>query len=266
MLKLIALVLTLPLLAGCGRDSAARMRVQPAGEVTPGVFAMRLVTIAGKSYPYGLFVPRAYTPTRSWPVVAFMHGGRERGSDGARVLSTCFGKAVEAQRDTFPAIAVLPQLPRSEGMDRKLLRDIVTTALDSVARAFNVDAKRVYLTGYSFGGGLAIEIAYDDPARFAALGAVSTMIVASGITGAFNATTGSADSLVAARLGSMPIWAFHGTADSMVTVDISRKTADIFRAAGAKSFTYTEVPGGSHTCAAEYNDGALFKWMWAQHR
>ncbi len=264
--KLLALVSFLSFLTGCGRDSAASMRVQPAGEVTPGVLAIRTITIGGKAYPYGLFVPRNYTATRAWPVVAFMHGGRERGSDGAQVLSTCFGTAIEAQRDTFPAIAVLPQLPRGEGIDRQFLRDVVTAALDSVARAFNVDSNRVYLTGYSFGGGVAIELAYAHPKRFAALAAVSSMIVAAGITGVPKAPTGSADSLVAARLINLPIWAFHGTADSMVTVDISRHTADVFRAAGAKSFTYTEVPGGSHTCEAEFNDGALFKWLFAQHR
>ncbi len=266
MRHLLRLVLMLPLLVACGRDSAARGRVQPASEVTPGAFAMRLVALHGQTYPYQLFVPRAYTPSKAWPVVTFLHGGRERGTDGAKVLTTCFGEAIVAQADTFPAIAIMPQLPRNEGGDRQLLYDIVTTALDSVARAFNVDTNRLYLTGFSFGGGVAFEIVYQNPARFAALAPVSTMVVASGITGIARAPVGSADSLVAVRLAAMPIWKFHGTADSMVAVDISRRTADAFRAAGAKTFTYTEVPGGSHTCAAQYNDGPLFRWLFAQHR
>src|SRR5207302_5784656 len=47
-------------------------------------FLDRSVTVGGKSYPYVVYIPRTYDPSRAWPVILFLHGAGERGSEGIR--------------------------------------------------------------------------------------------------------------------------------------------------------------------------------------
>ena len=140
------------------------------------------------------------------------------------------------------AIVVFPQAPPGEGVDRQTVLDLVTAALDSAMRLYNTDPKRVYLTGFSMGGGVGYELAFREPTRFAAFAPVSAMIYPTGINGIEKALPGSGDAMAAAKLRTLPIWVFHGTNDRLVNISIPRNMMQAFRSAGATSFNYTEVP------------------------
>ena len=45
-------------------------------------FLDRSIEHGGTRYPYQLYVPSNYDASRSWPVVLFLHGAGERGTDG----------------------------------------------------------------------------------------------------------------------------------------------------------------------------------------
>src|SRR5690606_41392068 len=47
-------------------------------------FLDRAVTVAGRTYPYQVYVPREYAAAgeRRFPVILFLHGAGERGDDG----------------------------------------------------------------------------------------------------------------------------------------------------------------------------------------
>src|SRR5258706_7315970 len=47
-------------------------------------FLDRSVTVGGNSYPYVVYIPRTYDPSRAWPVILFLHRAGERGSEGIR--------------------------------------------------------------------------------------------------------------------------------------------------------------------------------------
>jgi predicted peptidase len=64
-------------------------------------FLNRQVTIEGTAYRYQIFVPVDYTPETRWPVVLFLHGAGERGSDG--VLQTDVGLGRALRRDFRPS-------------------------------------------------------------------------------------------------------------------------------------------------------------------
>src|SRR3954467_1599955 len=74
-------------------------------------FLMRSVTVRGTSYPYTVYVPRSFDASKSWPVILFLHGSGERGSDGLRSTQIGVGAAIRANPDRVPAIAVFPQAP-----------------------------------------------------------------------------------------------------------------------------------------------------------
>ena len=47
-------------------------------------FLDRSVMVNGSAYKYQVYVPRDYDSARQWPVILFLHGAGERGTEGLR--------------------------------------------------------------------------------------------------------------------------------------------------------------------------------------
>src|SRR6266702_436406 len=45
-------------------------------------FLNRTVTVKGITYRFQVYVPEQWKPTQSWPIILFLHGRGERGSEG----------------------------------------------------------------------------------------------------------------------------------------------------------------------------------------
>jgi poly(3-hydroxybutyrate) depolymerase len=85
-------------------------------------FLNRTATVAGEAYRFQVFVPADYTPTRAWPVVLFLHGGGERGTDGIFQTEVGIGSAVRRFADRFAAIVVMPQARPATWPSRRSVR------------------------------------------------------------------------------------------------------------------------------------------------
>jgi predicted peptidase len=98
------------------------------------------------SLRYQLFLPSKYVEdrNRSWPLMLFLHGAGERGSDIERVKKHGPPKLV-GRRKAFPFIVVSPQCPEGE----RWKPDALTALLDDVVSRYRIDEDRVYVTGLS---------------------------------------------------------------------------------------------------------------------
>src|SRR5919109_1166396 len=136
-------------------------------------FLDRTVTVAGATYRYQVYVPAVYDPVRAWPVILFLHGGGERGSDGMLQTEVGLGAAIRRFRERYPAIVVMPQAPAGPAdVPVSVWQDaseVALGALDDALGELSADAARVYLTGMSQGGHGSWYLAYHHPQRFAAL-------------------------------------------------------------------------------------------------
>jgi poly(3-hydroxybutyrate) depolymerase len=45
-------------------------------------FLNRTITLDGTTYHYVVYLPMDWSPKQKWPVILFLHGSGERGSDG----------------------------------------------------------------------------------------------------------------------------------------------------------------------------------------
>ena len=72
-------------------------------------FLDRTVEISGKSYRYQVYVPIDFRSKKSWPVILFLHGSGERGSDGLRQTNVGLPRAIRGDRSRFPFVVVIPQ-------------------------------------------------------------------------------------------------------------------------------------------------------------
>jgi len=269
-------LLALTLAAACGKPEPSVSPPTETGPQTgpenvvaqPGAFTARTVTIGAETFPYQVFVPKAYTTAQKWPVVVSIHGGNERGSDGLKQMTTGLAVVVKNEVNTFPAIAIFPQMPAGEHVGRDIPIAIATAALDWVLKAYSTDSKRVYLTGTSFGGGLIYEIALQNPVRFAAMAPISAIVCDFCVLAAPpDIAIGSSYPTIAKSLGSTPMWMFHGTDDRLVDIKYPR-AADLAFKANGWNVLYTEFPGESHsgTWDKVYRMPAFYTWLWAQHR
>ncbi|MEO5493946.1 MAG: alpha/beta hydrolase-fold protein [Sphingomonas sp.] len=154
------------------------------------------------SYPYQLFLPRGYGAdgTQRWPLVIFLHGSGERGTDLEAVKKNGPPKVIAA-RPGSPFILVSPQLERVENnrWDTAKL-DALLTAL---RKTYRVDSTRIYLTGLSLGGYGTWDWALKRPDLFAAIVPVAA-----------NNENKAADPCV---LKDMPIWASTATRTMLST-------------------------------------------------
>ncbi len=102
----ILVVLTLGVLA----LPAARADKKQAGGRQQGKAFEKEITIKVK-LNYLLFLPEEYAKTdKSWPLILFLHGRGESGTDLAKVKTHGPPKIVETKKD-FPFIVVSPQSP-----------------------------------------------------------------------------------------------------------------------------------------------------------
>ena len=230
-------------------------------------FLNRTLTIGADTYRYQVFVPSSYTRSQSWPVVLFLHGGGERGTDGLIQTEVGIGSAIRRFADRFQAVVVLPQAHPPQGWTGSNA-DMALKALDQTEGEFATDKSRVYLTGLSMGGAGTWYIAYRHPNRFAALVAICARVRPSANTSdpVVPAADGEPFAALAQRIRHLPIWIFHGDADKTVPVDESRGVAAALKALDV-AVKYTELPGvGHNSWDAAYRSPELIEWLLAQRR
>jgi predicted peptidase len=217
--------------------------------VTTG-FLNKTAAVDGVRYPYVVYVPQNYSPRKQWPVILFLHGSGERGSDGLIQTQVGLGAAIRMHPARYPALAVLPQCARdSNGWDGKML-DFALLALDQTLAEYTIDPARQYLTGLSMGGFGSWRIASLHPERFAAVVPICG---------------GGEPKTMAKKLKGLPIWVFHGESDEVVLPARSQKMVEAIRAAGSEAIRYTLLPGiGHNSWDPAYNSKEFTDWLFSQ--
>lgn len=244
--------------------SCAGMRMMETG------FLNRTMEIDGKTYRYVVYVPSEFDSAEKWPVVLFLHGSGERGSDGLRQTVVGLGSAIRRNPERFPMIVIFPQASE----DTRWLgdeADFAIAAVDRTVEELNGDPDRVYLTGLSLGGYGSWHLALAHPDRFAALVPVCGGIVKPETAASVRQSPLTIDvedpyELTARKLRHLPVWMFHGEEDPVIPASESRRMFDALRTVGA-DVQYDEVPGVGHGVWDDaYGRQGLWEWMLRQRR
>ncbi len=228
---------------------------------TPAVgFIFKTIEFEGRSYPYTVYVPPEYTAEKAWPLILFLHGSGERGSDGLVQTEVGIARAIRRDRRLCPAIVVMPQAPANGWWAGKML-EMAVGCLEETSKEYRCDPERLYLTGLSMGGGGTWALAATMPNAFAAI------VPVCGFVGDFRAGPDEdAIKKVAEIVAPLPIWCFHGAKDPAVPVEQSRLMVKAVEAAGG-TIKYTEYPEGTHNVWDNaYSNPQLWKWMLSKKR
>ena len=231
----------------------------------PTGFLDRTVKSGALELRYQVYVPPTYDGHRSLPVILFLHGSGERGSDGIKQTQVGMPSQIRWHRDWFDAIVVMPQCP-DDSVFRGAVADAVYAALEKSVKEFHGDRERLYVTGLSMGGYGTWQQLVDHPGVFAAAATVSGGLTPSAdMANLFVDTKGEEPfGYVAARVKDIPLWIFHGGKDDLVPAIQDRTLVDSLRAHGATP-RYTEYPDVGHGAwDTAYADEELWKWLFAQ--
>jgi len=218
------------------------------------------------SLPYRLLRPESIEAGKKYPLVIFLHGAGERGSDNLAQLKYFPTWMADTEaRKAYPCFVLAPQC-RQEKWWANFRRDpakgdplseppaadlgAVVEVMQQLLGDLPIDQDRVYLTGLSMGGFGSWDLAARMPERFAAMIPIC----------------GGGNPQLATRYLGLPIMCFHGGDDAVVRPELSRRMVDAIREAGGE-VTYTEYEGVGHdSWTPAYRDPATLAWLFEQVR
>lgn len=245
---------------------AASFSAQAAVTAVDVMTANTFVSSSNTSLPYRLYLPTDYNSSKSYPMLLFLHGAGERGSDNekqvnVRIINTIINDA-SLSRD---CIIIAPQCPSgkrwvnsdwaSDG-GRYTQDSLTITAelaavrelVDNIRNRYSVDDSRLYISGLSMGGYGTWDMITRYPHLFAAAIPVC----------------GGTDSSKAPLIAGMPIWTFHSTDDATVSVAGTQAMVAALKSNGS-NVIYTEYTDKGHGCwVAAYSTSGLYTWLFAQ--
>jgi len=198
---------------------------------------------------YGLFKPKNYDSQKAYPLVIYLHGSRDTVSRDLNLYQDSLQKK-------YPCFVLTPKCTNpDQGWGNTWITDhsgtmAKTLALvDILIKQYTIDTNRLYLFGISMGGFGVFSVLEKNPGKFAAAYAVC----------------GGSNPNAAVKVMRTPLWIFHGDADDIVPVHLSRDIYNEIIKLGGKKTKYTEYPGVKHNSWENVSrEKELLPWLFAQ--
>jgi predicted peptidase len=213
--------------------------------------------------PYRLLKPVNPQAKKSFPLVIFLHGAGERGTDNEAQIKHINKPFLDPDnRSRHACYVVAPQCPEKimwAGHDRDgnrlMMREKPTRPMQllieliaKIEKEFPIDQSRIYVMGLSMGGYGTWDLIARFPNRFAAAVPIC----------------GGGDAKTAPKIKHIPVWAFHGALDHVVPPGQSRLMIKALQDAGGKP-GYTEYPDVEHdSWVYAYREPHLMPWLFNQ--
>ena len=231
-----------------------------------GLFEKKMYISGTDTLRYRILYPENYKKKKAYPLIVFLHGSGERGSDNeAQLIHGGKLFLTEKNRKKFSAIVVFPQCPKDSAWV-KIKRDkdkrvflsnespststkLVKELMDGMLANKIVNKQKIYLGGLSLGGFGTYDMLIRYPGYFSA---------AFPICGACNIP------LYMERAGNMPLWIFHGAMDKSVSPESDRELYKTLISRGDKNITYTEYPTmGHNSWDSAFIEPKLLPWLFS---
>ena len=192
------------------------------------ISAQHTAKITSSGIGYLEYLPQNYSSnTNDYPVVIFLHGIKERGTTSTdpatlkssvqRVANVGLPKYVKYGTQ-YPFILISPQLKSSYGT---WPANYVMDVLNHVRKYLRINERRIYITGLSLGGYGTWTTLGAYPEVFAA-----AVPICSGGSALSKACAIAAE--------NVPLWAFHGTSDGIVSYTVTTRMINAVNACTPK--------------------------------
>ncbi|MDA3939706.1 MAG: prolyl oligopeptidase family serine peptidase [Spirochaetia bacterium] len=234
-----------------------------------GAFEARVYeNVKGEKLNYRIYLPDDHLEQSEiylYPLILFFHGSGNRGKDNLLpVLGSPKDILEITKKLQIPVIIIVPQcpsnfqwsdIPRNAAISRMkaiptLPMKLSIDLLEDTIKNYPVDSDRIYTAGFSMGGYAVWEILQRMPDKFAA-----------GIP-----VCGGGDENLTEFIKDIPIWAFHGENDTIVSPERSRNMINsLIRSGGAP--IYTEYKNTGHNSWTKtFSNEDVILWLLDQSK
>ena len=181
------------------------------------------------------------------PLIIQLHGAGERGTGNEELEKVdVHGFSEYLKNAEHNCIVVMPQCPENSFWAARV--ESIIEFVESLIIEYKADPDRVYLTGLSMGGFGTWYAAMARPDLFAAIAPVC------GGGMAWNA-----------NMLTMPVWAFHGVCDPIVSVTQSDEMVSKLKELNA-DVKYSRLDGVSHNAWDYTYNKELMEWLLSKKR
>ena len=209
---------------------------------------------------YVVASPAAAQATDKTPLLIFLHGAGERGTDLTQLKSVPPIRHFSQQTEQ-PFLIVVPQCaPDKAGKKDEWQAADLEVLFKQLEKDQPFDKSRVYLIGSSMGGFGTWLWGSAHPERFAGLAPHAGGLGSGGPRAVSPDLTGWAK-----RLAPLPIWIFHGDRDNVVPPERSERMHTLLKSAGAKQVRLTILAGQGHGIGGNLSNPELYAWL-LRHR
>src|ERR1700739_1103221 len=230
-------------------------------------FLNRRIQIGNAVYRFQVYVPEDWRRDdhKLWPIILFLHGRGERGSEGMWQTQIGLPEAIRDHPERWPVSVVMAQCSLDRYWTDKEMLGMAMAELDEETAEFHGDAARTYLSGLSMGGYGAWELARQYPTRWAAIA-----IAAGGIFWSYAPERWQQASTLpgeyAQAVGRTPIWLFHGSEDNVVAPRQDELLYTALKTAGGHVRLWV-FQGLKHDCwTRAFDEAELPRWLLLHRR
>lgn len=169
---------------------------------------------------YWLYTPS--DPTENMPLIVYLHGGSGKGDDLELITAVDgFPKYLrDGQLGDVRAYVIIPQLPSSQKGWANGASAVYELIQVTVSK-FGIDEENISLTGHSMGGTGTWNLALSYPTLFARIAPLSGSV--------------RVQPEYIEKLKNIPVWAFVGSADTIVPPDSSMEFVAALKEAGGNA-------------------------------
>jgi predicted peptidase len=197
------------------------------------------------NYKYLLYLPDNYEYENNIPLLIYLHGASVRGNEISKIKAYGLPYLIE-KGEKYDFIVVSPQCPPSKSWNTENWFEPLYNELLS---KYKIDTNRIYLTGMSLGGYGAWNTAMEYPDKFAAVIPLC----------------GGGNVRDVCNISHMPVWAFHGTADTLVPISETEKLVNQLKKCNG-NVKFSRLEGKGHSIQWVYEDKEVYSWMLNQKK
>jgi len=222
---------------------------------------------------YRLLLPENFNENKQYPLLIFLHGAGERGSDNEKQLvhGAKFFLKTE-NRSKYPAVVIFPQCPKDDfwsNVERSVDEDgnrtflfrngrkptrtmaLILDLIKTLRKEPFVDLDRIYVGGLSMGGMGTFEIVSRMPRVFSA---------------AFPICGGGHPESAKRYAGKVAFWIFHGAKDNVVLPLYSDQMVKAIQKYGG-NVKFTLYPEANHNSWDNaFAEPELLEWIFSNKK
>lgn len=229
------------------------MNFQKKVSIVIVIFSIFFVSFSGKEtpkssvkYKYLLYLPDNYNDSKNKvPLLIYLHGSSVRGSELNKIKAYGLPYLIE-KGEKYDFIIVSPQCPASKSWNSE---NWFLPLYSELIEKYRIDTNRVYLTGMSLGGYGAWNLAMEYPDKFAAVVPLC----------------GGGNVKKVCNINHVPVWAFHGTEDTLVSIKETEKLVNELKKCNG-NVKFSRLEGKGHSIHRVYEDRKIYNWMLKQKR